>query len=69
MTPVTLPADLPRTSSGGDLRKVVLASGRVVEIRVENGSVTLSPDVPLAELRGFLGKMKTEDVREKHERC
>ncbi len=26
-------------------------------------------DVPLAELRGFLGKMKTDDVREKHERC
>ena len=69
MTPATLPADPPRTSTEGDVREVTLTNGRVVEIRVEKGSVTLSPDVPLAELRGFLGKMKTDDVREKHERC
>ena len=68
MTPTILSADPLRTASVGDRREVTLANGRVVEIRVENGSVTLSPDLPLAELRGFLGKMRPGGLREKHER-
>ena len=49
-------------------REVRIRSGQVVQVIAKGGVITLVPDRPLAELRGFLKGMKTEGFREKSDR-
>ena len=49
-------------------REVQIKSGQVVQVLAKGGVITLVPDRPLSELRGFLKGMKTEGVRDKSDR-
>jgi AbrB family looped-hinge helix DNA binding protein len=49
-------------------REVRIRSGQVVQVLAKGGVITLVPDRPLFELRGFLKGMKTEGFREKSDR-
>lgn len=49
-------------------REVRIKSGQVVQVLAKSGVITLVPDRPLSELRGFLKGMKTEGFREKTDR-
>lgn len=49
-------------------REVEIRTGQVVQVIAKGGVITLVPDRPLSELRGFLRGMKTEGFREKSER-
>ena len=48
--------------------EVKVRSGQVVQVIAKGGVISLVPDRPLAELRGFLRGMKTEGFREKTDR-
>jgi AbrB family looped-hinge helix DNA binding protein len=48
--------------------EVKVRSGQVVQVLAKGGIITLVPDRPLAELRGFLKGMSTQDFREKADR-
>lgn len=49
-------------------QEVHIQSGQTVQVLAKGGIITLVPDRPLAELRGFLRGMKTEGFREKIDR-
>ncbi len=49
-------------------REIAIESGQVVQVIVKGGVISLIPDRPLSELRGFLEGMETEGVREKTDR-
>lgn len=48
--------------------EVPIKSGQVVQVIAKGGVITLIPDRPLSELRGFLRGMATEGFREKADR-
>ena len=45
-----------------------IQSGQVVQIIARNGVVTIVPDQPLKNLRGYLRGMKVKNLREKKDR-
>ena len=49
-------------------REVKIRSGQVVQVLVKGGVISLIPDRPLSELRGFLSGMSAEGVRDKTDR-
>ena len=48
--------------------EVQLASGQVVQVIAKGGVITLVPDRPLAELRGFVSGIDTDGYRDKTNR-
>ncbi len=48
--------------------EVRLASGQVVQVIAKGGVITLVPDRPLSELRGFVRGIETEGYRDKTNR-
>ncbi len=48
--------------------EVRLASGQVVQVIAKSGVITLVPDRPLEELRGFIAGLEPEGFREKSDR-
>ena len=48
--------------------EVRLASGQVVQVIAKGGVITLVPDRPLGELRGFVRGIETEGFRDKTNR-
>lgn len=48
--------------------QVRLASGQVVQVIAKGGVITLVPDRPLEELRGFVSGIATEGFRDKSDR-
>ena len=52
-----------------DIREEVrLASGQVVQVIAKGGVISLVPDRPLRELRGFVRGIETEGYRDKTDR-
>lgn len=49
-------------------REVPIATGQVVQVIAKGGVITLVPDRPITELRGFLRGMKIAGFREKSDR-
>jgi len=49
-------------------KQLRLKSGQRLQIIVRGESITLVPDRPLKELRGFFKGMQTEGIREEAER-
>ena len=49
-------------------REIPIRKGQIVQVLVKRGVISLIPDRPLSELRGFLAGMETEGVREKTDR-
>lgn len=49
-------------------RELGLKSGQVVQIVAKNGVISLVPDQPLNQLRGYLKGMKASSLREKKDR-
>ncbi|HYX21559.1 MAG TPA: AbrB/MazE/SpoVT family DNA-binding domain-containing protein [Thermoanaerobaculia bacterium] len=49
-------------------RELGLKSGQVVQIIAKNGVISLVPDQPLNQLRGYLKGMKSQPLREKKDR-
>ena len=45
-----------------------LEKGQVLEVVVRNGVITLVPDRPLTELRGFVRGLDTAGLRDKEDR-
>lgn len=50
-------------------RELGLKSGQVVQIIAKSGVITLVPDQPLGQLRGYLRGMKEARLREKKDRA
>ena len=50
-------------------RELGLKSGQVVQIIAKNGVITLVPDQPLGQMRGYLKGMKEFALREKKDRA
>lgn len=48
--------------------EVRLASGQVVQVIAKGGVITLVPDRPLSELRGFVSGIATDGYRDKSDR-
>lgn len=49
-------------------REVPISSGEVVQVIAKGGIISLIPDRPISELRGFLKGMNTEGFRHKSDR-
>jgi len=49
-------------------RQIDLEKGQVFQVIVRNGVISLVPDRPLSELRGFLKGLDTEGIRDKEDR-
>ena len=49
-------------------REVGLKSGQVVQIISKSGVITMVPDQPVDQMRGYLKGMKTSALREKKDR-
>lgn len=49
-------------------KEVPLVVGQVLQVIAKNGVITLIPDRPLSELRGFVKGMKIEGFRDKQDR-
>ena len=45
-----------------------LAKGQVLQVVARHGVISLIPDAPLSELRGFAAGIDTEDLRDKEDR-
>jgi AbrB family looped-hinge helix DNA binding protein len=45
-----------------------LEKGQILQIVVRNGVITLVPDRPIGELRGFVKGMDTSGLRDKEDR-
>lgn len=50
-------------------RELGLKSGQVVQIISKSGVITLVPDQPLGQMRGYLKGMKAARLREKKDRA
>jgi AbrB family looped-hinge helix DNA binding protein len=48
--------------------KLALEKGQVLQVVVRNGVITLVPDRPLAELRGFVKGIDDAELRDKEDR-
>jgi AbrB family looped-hinge helix DNA binding protein len=49
-------------------RKLDLEKGQVLQVVVRNGVITLVPDRPLEELRGFVKGIDGSQIRDKEDR-
>ena len=49
-------------------QKVDLHQGQILQIVVRNGVITLVPDRPIRELRGFVKGLDTSGFRDKEDR-
>ena len=49
-------------------KKLNLEKGQILQVVVRNGVITLVPDRPLAELRGFVKGMESCGLRDKEDR-
>ena len=49
-------------------RQIELEMGQVLQIVVRDGVITLIPDRPVTELRGFVKGIDTTELRDKKER-
>ncbi len=49
-------------------QEVPIRRGQTLQVLAKGGIITLVPDRPLVELRGFLRGMRTEGFREKVDR-
>ena len=49
-------------------REIGLKSGQVVQIISKGGVITMVPDQPVDQMRGYLKGMKTSALREKKDR-
>ena len=49
-------------------KEVEIRSGQVVQVIAKGGIISLIPDRPLSELRGFLKGMSVDGFREKADR-
>jgi AbrB family looped-hinge helix DNA binding protein len=45
-----------------------LEKGQILQVVVRNGVITLVPDRPISELRGFVKGMKTSGLRDEEDR-
>ena len=52
----------------GIRQEIPIQSGQVVQVIAKGGVISLVPDRPLSELRGFLKGAATTEVREKKDR-
>lgn len=50
-------------------RELALKSGQKIELLVKEGLITLIPERPLKEFRGYLKKMDTKGYRDHGERA
>ena len=48
--------------------KIDLEKGQILQVVVRNGVITLIPDRPLSELRGFVKGIDTSELRDKEDR-
>ena len=48
--------------------KIDLEKGQILQVIVRDGVITLIPDRPLSELRGFVKGMDSRDLRDKEDR-
>lgn len=48
--------------------KIELEKGQVLQVVVRNGVISLVPDRPLAELRGFVKGIDTTELRDEDDR-
>jgi AbrB family looped-hinge helix DNA binding protein len=49
-------------------KKIDLEKGQILQVVVRNGVITLVPDRPLGELRGFVKGMGSSGLRDKEDR-
>ena len=49
-------------------KKLDLQKGQILQVVVRNGVITLVPDRPLVELRGFVKGMESCGLRDKEDR-
>jgi AbrB family looped-hinge helix DNA binding protein len=49
-------------------KKIDLEKGQILQVVVRNGVITLVPDRPLRELRGFVKGMGSTGLRDKEDR-
>ncbi len=49
-------------------RQIDLEKGQVFQVIVRNGVISLIPERPLSELRGFVKGLDTEKIRDKEDR-
>ena len=49
-------------------QKLDLEKGQILQVVVRNGVITLVPDRPLAELRGFVKGIDDSELRDKDDR-
>ncbi len=49
-------------------KQLALKSGQKIELLVKEGLITLVPERPLKEFRGYLKKMNIKDFRDHRER-
>ena len=49
-------------------KKIDLEKGQILQVVVRNGVITLVPDRPLGELRGFVKGMESSGLRDKEDR-
>ena len=68
---------MPRTTVSSKFQVVIpkevrdvfsLRKGEVLQVVSKDGVISLIPDRPILELRGFLKGMKVKDLREKRDR-
>ena len=48
--------------------RIDLEKGQILQVIVRNGVITLIPDRPLSELRGFVRGIDTSELRDKEDR-
>ena len=49
-------------------KKLDLEKGQILQVVVRNGVITLVPDRPITELRGFVKGMEISGLRDKEDR-
>jgi AbrB family looped-hinge helix DNA binding protein len=49
-------------------QKLDLEKGQILQVVARNGVITLVPDCPLAELRGFVKGIDDSELRDKEDR-
>lgn len=49
-------------------KRLSLKSGQKIELIVKEGMITLVPERPLSEFRGYLKNMRITDIRDHEER-
>jgi len=69
MPPTAAATALDPVLAGEDAcHEIRLKSGQMVRVVAVNGQITMTPDLPLSALRGFVRGISTDGVRDKKER-